>query len=496
MVIKANFSKDTLNEIKPLDCLFYPDSVAVVGASNNPNSRGYDYMQHLVNFKYKGRIYPISLRNPEVMGIKAFPTLADVPGNIDHIIYCIGLENMPAFLDIASEKNVKSIHIFSARGAETGRCDAKALETEIQEKARRLGIRILGPNCMGVYCPESGFSFCADFSKERGGIGAIIQSGGSSTDIARYGAMRGLRFSKLVSYGNAIDINEMDLLNYLADDLQTSVIIMFIEGLRGDGRDFLALLRKTTAKKPVIICKGGLTSAGARSTMTHTASLAGSSSIWNIAIRQAGAIPVRDIDDLVDMAVGFSLIPPIKGRRVGTGGTGGGRNTISVDQWESNGFEIPRLPQSIKEEFKKRGALLWDCLDNPCDRSITIPGDPYTCPALFEEMAKDENFDFICANVSSDDHPYNRETFVDWISTMVEEDLKLAKRCPKPFFLIFSCRPLGTADMDHWFWREIARLRTRVLEEKVAFFATVDKAAQTVNEIVKYYRRRDSVSAS
>jgi acyl-CoA synthetase (NDP forming) len=476
-------------KIGDLEFLFYPKSVAVVGASNNPASHGYDFMQHLKSFKYAGKIYPVNLKSPEILGLKAYPTLDAIPGTVDHIIYAIGLENLPAFLDVASRKRVKSIHVFSARGAETGRADAKALELDIKKKAGAYGIRLLGPNCMGVYCPESGFSFCADFGKESGDVGAIIQSGGTSTDIARYGALRGLKFSKLVSYGNALDINEMDLLKYLADDPRTRVIIAFIEGLRGNGRDFMELVRYATSRKPFIICKGGLSEAGARATMSHTASLAGSSAIWETAIRQANGIPVRDIDDLVNMATAFSLVKPLKGRRIATGGSGGGRNTVSVDQWEKAGFDVVPLPLNIKEEFKRRGAILWDTLDNPVDRSITVPGDAFTVPALLKEMAGDPNYDFVCANVAADDHPYNKETFVDLISTVVEGYLKMSKEITKPFFLIFSERPLGTPDMDHWFWREVARMRTRAIEEKVAFFPSVDKAAEAINEIIKYYNK-------
>jgi acetate---CoA ligase (ADP-forming) len=472
-----------------LDFLFYPESVAVAGASNNPNSRGYDFMQHLIDFGYKGKIFPISLKSPEVMGIKAYPNLEAIPANVDHVIYCIGLENMPAFLESARKKKVKSIHIFSARGSETGRADAKALELKVKNLAKEYGIRLLGPNCMGVYCAESGFSFCADFPKEPGTVGAVIQSGGSSADIGRYGTLRGIHFSKLISYGNAIDINEMDLLKYMADDPETNVIIMFIEGLRGSGKDFLDLLKTTTAKKPVIICKGGLSKAGARATMSHTASLAGSSAVWNTAIRQAGGIPARDIDDLINLAVAFSLLSPVRGRRLGTGGSGGGRNTVSVDEWESNGFEAVPLPQSIREEFKKRGAELWDCLDNPADRSITEPGDAFTVPALLEEMAKNEHYDFICANIAAEDLPYNRETFIHFIAANVDGYIRLAKTSPKPFFVIFSERPLGINDLDYWFWRDVAALRTKLIEAKVAFFPGVDKAAEAVNELIKYYER-------
>ena len=476
-----------------LDCLFYPRSVAVAGASNNPSSRGYDFMRHLIDFNYQGKVYPISLKSPEVLGIKAYPDLDAIPDQVEHVIYAIGLEHMPAFLDSAVKKGVKSIHIFSARGAETGRTDARALEAKVKRKADEYGIRLLGPNCMGVYCPESGFSFCADFSKEAGEVGAIIQSGGSSTDIARYGALRGIRFSKLISYGNALDINEMDLLKYLADDPKTKVIIAFIEGLRGDGRDFLELVRQTTARKPFIVCKGGLSQAGARATMSHTASLAGSSAVWNTAIRQAGGIPVRDIDDLVNMAVAFSLIPAITGRKVGTGGSGGGRNTVSVDEWETQGFEVVPLPQSVREEFRKRGAILWDCLDNPADRSITVPGDAFTVPALLLEMAKLPDYDFICAIVGPEDNPYNQEMLNHFVSLNVDGYIDLHRQSPKPFCAIIADRPLGIKEMDYWLWREAAKIRTRLIEARIPFFPSIDKAAEAINELINYYHTREKL---
>ncbi len=225
--------------------------------------------------------------------------------------------------------------------------------------------------------------------------------------------------------------------------------------------------------------------------MSHTASLAGSSMVWETAVRQAGGVPVRDIDDLVHMAVGFNFIPPIKGRRVGTGGSGGGRNTVSVDEWESDGFEVVPLPQEIREEFRKRGAMLWDCLDNPADRSITVPGDAFTVPALLLEMAKHPNYDFICANIAAEDHPSNRESFGHFIGSNVDGYIKLHQESPKPFFTIFDDRPLATADMDHWFWREVARLRTQLLEAKVPFFPSVDKSAEVVNELIRYYEWKE-----
>ena len=151
---------------------------------------------------------------------------------------------------------------------------------KILKRAKEYGIRILGPNSLGVYCPKSGLSFGFDFPKEQGPVGAMMQSGGNSTDLINISGLRGIRFSKVVSYGNALDINEIDLLEYFAEDEETQVLLCFMEGLKGDPKKFFQLLRKTVKRKPVIFCKGGRTSAGSRWTYSHTASLAGSAKIW------------------------------------------------------------------------------------------------------------------------------------------------------------------------------------------------------------------------
>ncbi|GAI50322.1 unnamed protein product, partial [marine sediment metagenome] len=190
-------------------------------------------------------------------------------------------------------------------------------------------------------------------------MGAIMQSGANTTDLCHFAALQGVRFSKLASYGNALDINEIDLFEYLTEDPKTEVILCYNEGFRDEPQKFLEIVRKVASKKPVIICKGGRTKAGARFTPGHTASNAEiGQEIWGEPIREAGAILVRDLDELLDMAVAFSQLPPIKGNRIGTGGGGGGNIVLYTDTWEENGFELPPLPQGIREEFKRRGSQL------------------------------------------------------------------------------------------------------------------------------------------
>jgi acyl-CoA synthetase (NDP forming) len=476
--------------IKSLEAFFYPESVAIVGASSNPASFGCDFMNHMTSYGYKGNIYPINPKQTEIFGLKTYPDLARIPGTIDYVICCVGNNNVPSLLTQCAQKGVKAMHVLAGRGAETGRAEAIELEAEILKRAKEYSIRLIGPNCLGVYCPETGLAFGYDFPKEVGGVGAIIQSGGNSTDLVHIASLRGVRFSKVISYGNALDVNQNELFEYFSDDPKTKVILSYIEGLKGDTRQFLNIVRKAVAKKPVVICKGGRTSAGARLTVTHTACLAGSGVVWEAAMRQAGAVPARHLDEMINIAVAFSMLPPIKGERVAVVGAGGGRSILSVDAWAENGFEIPPLPEEIREEFKRRGSEIWDWIGNPADASITIPGDAFSIEAITAEMAKSPVFDFIAADVQ-EDPPFGKDHFIEYISDITRGYIRGRKEISKPLLVIFDERSTGITEADSWNYKTRAQLRTELVQEKVPFFPSVDEAAKAVNEVIGYYQRRE-----
>jgi len=318
-------------EESSLGRLFSPNSVAIVGASLNPFSGGYQFTRFLIDHGFGGRLYPVNPTSSEILGLKVYPSLAKIPeSSVDYVISCIPAEGVLSLLEDCGNKNVKLVHLFTARLKETGRDRETKLQGEILEKARKLGIRILGPNCMGIYYPKLGLSFNHELPVESGPVGGFFQSGGGAAEFVRYAALRGVRFSKIISYGNASDIDETELLNYFASDDETKVIASYIEGVKADGK-FVETLAVAAKKKPVIILKGGRGKTGAKLALSHTASLAGSIKVWQAVLKQCGAIMVSNFQELMDQVVAFTFLPPITGRRVIIAGGGGGKSMIAAD---------------------------------------------------------------------------------------------------------------------------------------------------------------------
>src|SRR4030043_219720 len=270
-----------------LDFVFNPKSVAVTGISP---SRGYDamaetYLRALVECKFKCPIYVINPKGGEFRGRKLYPSVKDIPDSLDYVICCIPAPAVPQLIRDCATKGVKTVQFFTSGFGENGTEEGRRLEAEVCELARQGGIRLIGPNCMGVYCPKVGLSFAPDYPTESGPVSFMCQSGGNAIYFTRYAAQRGVRFSKLISFGNAADINENELMEYLTADPETEIIAAYIEGFK-DGRRFSQAVRRAAHEKPVIIMKGGRTGAGARAVASHTGAMAGSAKIWGGAWRR------------------------------------------------------------------------------------------------------------------------------------------------------------------------------------------------------------------
>jgi len=314
---------------------------------------------------------PLYLVNPkggEIKGHKIYTSLKDVPGNIDYVIGLVNAHVAPKLVEGCAEKGVRAIHFCTAGFSETGEEQRIKLESELAEVARRKGIRIIGPNCMGIYCPKSRLSYSPAFPKESGPVGVISQSGGNSIYLVRQAALRGVRFSKVISYGNACDINETDLLEYLANDPDTKIIAMYIEGIK-DGKRFRRILQEATKEKTVILLKGGATEGGARAAAGHTAALAGSRATWDALCKQFRIINASSIEEMIDVLVTLLFLPTPRGRNALLFGAGGGASVLIADEFENRGLRVPPLPPEIIAQIQEFTPIAGNILRNPVDYS-------------------------------------------------------------------------------------------------------------------------------
>ncbi len=377
-----------------LDFLFHPNSIALVGITTSKTWHWtLTFLEGLMETEFDRPLYLVNPKGGEIGGHKVYATLKDVPGNVDYVIGLVNAQIAPKLVEECAEKGVRAIHFCTAGFSETGEEDRVKLESELVEVARRKGIRILGPNCMGIYCPQSRLSFSPAFPRESGPVGVVSQSGGNSIYLVRQAALRGVRFSKVISYGNASDINESDLLEYLANDADTRIIALYIEGIK-DGKRFRRAMEEATKEKTVILLKGGATEGGARAAAGHTAALSGSRTTWDAFCKQLGIISVSSIDEIIDVLVTLLFLPLPAGRNVVLLGAGGGASVLIADEFESRGLRILPLPPDIVAQIREFTPVAGNILRNPVDYSqamMNLEGVVKT----FAILSKWEGADFI-----------------------------------------------------------------------------------------------------
>ena len=346
--------------------LFSPRGIAVVGASPTGNSA---FVRALQEAGFPA-IYPVNPKYTELLGLPCYPSVQAIPGVVDHVVVGIPAESALALLDDCAAKGVKSVHFFTAGFSESGYKERTELESAMLDKARAGGFRIIGPNCMGLFVPKSHIASSLGLPLEPGPIAFISQSGGHAQDLPFYGGPRGLRFSKVVSYGNALDVDESELLDYFSQDPETDIIAAYIEGVK-DGRRFLGALKEAAARKPVVIYKGGMTEAGQRAAHSHTASLTSSVAVFDTLCRQMKTIQVNDTEELTDVLVALRFTNPIpRGTGVAVVGTGGGPTVLAGDEMEKAGLHLPHLSPEVEAELRQLLPMAGSIFGNPLDASL------------------------------------------------------------------------------------------------------------------------------
>ena len=345
-------------------------------------------------------LYPVNPKVDEIRGLKCYPSILDCPDPVDHIICQIPAPGVPELVDQAIEKGVKSIHFFTAGFSETGDEDLTVIENKFVAKGRAAGIRMIGPNCMGLYVPGVGLAFMGGFSTEPGNTFLLSQSGANAGDIIGTLSGRGVRFSKAVSYGNGADLRAHDFLDYAAADPQTEVVTAYIEGVR-DGRAFFDALRRCAAIKPTILLKGGVTDAGARAANSHTGSLAGSVDVFEALARQTGAIRATKISELSDLVIASTTaLRDVRGRGVVLIAGGGGFSVLSSDQLAMQGLEVPPMSDEVVDELREFIPVAGTSVRNPIDANLgRHSGDGDTTKRLYRLVAGSPGIDMVFTTV-------------------------------------------------------------------------------------------------
>lgn len=355
-----------------IDDLFHPRSIAVVGASSRPDGRGNDFLKGMLEQGFPGPLYPVNPKADVILDMKAYPDLLSIPGHLDYVISSIPAAGVPDLLRQAGQKGVRLVHLFTAGFGETGFSDRAGLEQEILQIAREGNVRLLGPNCMGLYCADGRIAWSSSHPKQSGSVMMISQSGANADATIQGAALRGLRFSKVASFGNGLDLNEADLLAYAADDPATKVIGMYLEGVK-NGRRFRQVLEYAASRKPVAILKGGRTEAGGRATLSHTGSLAGNSQMWDVLCRQTGAQRAFGLDELVDTLTAFNYLEqPPAGPRVAIIGGGGGHSVLAADDCAAAGLSMPWFSTSVQDKLREFVPVAGTSVRNPLDTGAVL----------------------------------------------------------------------------------------------------------------------------
>lgn len=468
-------------EYRDLDSIFHPRSIALVGiTTTDPEHWTRTFLDSLLEFNFQSPFYLVNPKGGEIKGLKVYPSLKDIPENIDYVIGLVAAPLAPQLVKESASKGVKAIHFCTAGFSETGEEEGERLEKELIQVSREEGIRIIGPNCMGIYSPQSRISFSPDFPKEGGTVGFISQSGGNAFDLIRKARLRGVRFSKVVSYGNACDLDESDFLEYLADDPDTGTISLYIEGVK-NGRKFRGALEKAAREKPVILLKGGITEAGTRAVAGHTGALAGAERLWDSVCKQLGVIRAYSIDELVDLLVTFSFMPRLKGNSVALVGTGGGASVLITDECEKRGLRVPPLPQGLRSQMREYIQDAGNILRNPIDYSQVE--EPEKLNKIIKLLSEWERSDFLIGFI----RPGQTAGVTPMSSMRAETLLKALDAASKPVAIVFE--PESSPEGANESFSNAQKFVTAGLPVYYSFAG----AANAINSMLSYYDRHKEI---
>jgi len=379
----------TLDE---LECFFEPKSVAVVGASRNPLKFGHSLLENLLDLEFKGKIYVVNPNADEILGLKTYPRVDSIEEDVELVVIIVPASKVPEVLRDCSKKHVKGVVICSSGFRETGET-GQNLENEVLAIAKKAGIRVIGPNTTGIVNTSNNFttSFVALPKLKRGNVAFIAQTGlFAAAAFWWIVSKQPFGISKIVGLGNKCDVDDAEVLEYLAEDQDTQVIAIYMEGVK-EGRKLFEVFEKVARKKPIIVLKSGRSPAGMKASLSHTGSLAVKDEIFDAVCRQTGAIRISgDLEDLLDITKAFALQPLPKGNKVAIITASGAAGVMAADECAKNGLELATLSNETLSRIRSRMPP-WAVVNNPID-----------VEPLFEVVGPEESIRIALAAASED----------------------------------------------------------------------------------------------
>jgi len=450
-----------------LETLLYPKSVAVIGASRNPEKVGYAVLANLVNSGFKGAIVPVNPEAKEILGLRCHRSLDDYEGKVELSIIVVAVKYVKDALQSSIDAGAKSVIVITAGFKEVGAAGAAA-EKELVEMCRSAGVRMVGPNCLGVL--NTDHSMNATFAPSvppAGKISVISQSGALCVAILDWAANQELGLGKVISFGNKADLNEVDFIQALAEDKETNVIAGYLESIK-EGDKFLRIAEQAAGVKPVVILKVGITQAGAKAASSHTGSLAGADIAYGAAFKRAGVIRAENFEALFDYATAFAMQPLPDGERVAIITNAGGPGIMAADAAETLGLKMvspaPASDAKLRAFMPAAGAF-----GNPID--VIGDADPDRYVKAFEVMQDDENIDGIIVVVT----PQNMTRPLE-----LAEKLAAAHKGRKPVLAAF----MGG--------KEVAAAKDKLMALGIPNYPSPDRAVTALRAMCDYaaWKRR------
>ncbi|MFZ2411764.1 MAG: CoA-binding protein [Candidatus Methanoperedens sp.] len=400
-----------------LSSIFEPASIAVIGASNNETKWGGRLLKNILS-GFKGQVYPVNPNEKVVQGMISYPSVMDIPYDVEMAVIAVPAQFVLPVVEECGKKGVKGLVVISAGFSESGEAGG-ALEQKLVSIVRKYGMRMIGPNTLGIV--NEPFNLNASIIGQlprRGPISFITQSGTLGLAIADWTIDMGLGLCKVISTGNKADTDDVDLIEYLDSDPSTGVIAMYAEGIKR-GKAFIEAARRT--KKPIIAIKTGRSKRGAKAVFSHTGSIAGSDDVYSAAFRQAGILRVDTIDEVFDAALAFSCQPLPKGNNVAILSNGGGASIVATDECERHGINIVDLAEETKEKIRKV-IPEFASASNPVDTAGTTSFTIYS--EAIKALLRDKNVDALIAIYV--------HTQMSNAMPPAEAVVEIKRKCPKP----------------------------------------------------------------